>query len=251
MTLRLAVSIPVLIISYGVFLIWNAPAAWLVAQARPQLNAAQVNLFDAGGSAWNGRAELAFQNTDLGQLHWQASPWHLLTGHIAADFSLSGQGLHIQSRINTGGGLTRLNKVEASGGLPSLAALLGLPGGLEGTLTAHLDEIVIGRNGLLQSATGRLEAHDAKLTQVGVDLGTLTLTLENEQNGIRGQLANRGGDLDLAGTLTLTPGGAYSLQATLYPHPGQNQLTDGLAAFLGAPDGAGRYHYNASGRLKP
>ena len=250
MSLRLAVLIPVVIVSYGVFLIWNAPAAWLVAQTQPQLNAAQVNLFDANGSAWNGRAELYFQNTDLGHLHWQTGPWSLLTGHVTADFSLSGQGLHIQGRIDSGG-LTRLDKVEASGGLPLLAALLGLPGGLEGTLTAHLDQIVVGRNGLLQSATGRLEAHNTKLTQVGVGLGTLSLALENEQNGIQGQLANRGGDLDLAGTLTLTPTGDYSLQATLHPHAGQNQLTDGLAAFLGAPDAAGRYHYDASGHLKP
>lgn len=247
----LAVTIPVVLISYALFLAWNAPASLVVAAARSRLAGTQTSLFDPGGGAWSGHAELMFRGNDLGRLQWHANPWALVVGHLSADFRLHGSELELRGHADTGGGRIELRNLQGSAALPLLAALVGVPGGLEGTLAARLDRVAFASGGSLQYASGELEAREASLSQLGVNLGTLTLALATNAKGISGTLRNHGGDLELSGDLTLTPEGDYTLHTSLFPHPGNNRLTDGLAALLGAPDSTGRYHFDASGRLQP
>lgn len=251
MIVKNTIAVLVLLISYAGFLISNAPAAWVVSHARPQLAAAKARLSDVRGSAWTGSAELGMQGQNLGRLHWHASFWPLITGHLDAAVSVQGPELRLSGFVSGAGETMQLNHVKGEADLPLLAGLAGLPGGVKGTLTADLDKVVIkGRS--LQSAQGDLIAHDASMPDLGVNLGTLTLNLFGTQNGTAGGLENSGGDLQLGGTLTLNKAGAYVLHVTLKPlgnNAKANQIRDGLAAVLGAPDASGRYHYNAAGRL--
>src|SRR5699024_1137158 len=88
MIVRIVIAVLVVLISYAGFVVANTPASWVVAQARAQLDAAQVSLVDARGSAWNGSAELSLHKKHLGRLNWDASSWALLSGQLDADFSL-------------------------------------------------------------------------------------------------------------------------------------------------------------------
>ncbi|MGH8273738.1 MAG: type II secretion system protein N [Gammaproteobacteria bacterium] len=230
----------------------NTPASWVVAQARPQLTAAQATLADVHGSAWSGNAELSLKGRDLGRLYWKTHPWPLVTGNLDADFIVKGDAFNLSGTVATGGKVTRLNHIDGQAGLNRLAQLLGVPAGLKGTLVAKLDKVVINSRQGIQSAEGTLVAHGVRIPDLGVGLGNLTLTLKNSPSGVKGRLSNSGGDIALNGNLTLTKTGTYILQATLKPHAGgtkQNQLRDGLTAILGAADASGRFHYRTTGRL--
>ncbi|MGH8225385.1 MAG: type II secretion system protein N [Gammaproteobacteria bacterium] len=251
MIAKTIIAILVLLASYVGFLAANAPAAWVIAQAQPQLEAAKATLSDVRGSAWNGSAELGLRDEDLGRLHWQASFWPLITGHLNADVSVQGSELKLSGHIAGAGQTLQLSHVKGEAALPVLARLAGLPGGLSGTLTADLDKVAF-KQQALQSAQGNLVAHGVGVPDLGVSLGTLTLNLYDSGSGVQGKLANSGGDLELAGTLSLITSGIYVLRATLKPRGNSaksNQIRDALAAVLGAPDSSGHYHYNATGHL--
>lgn len=246
---RVFLSIIFLSISYGVFLIWNTPAAWLAGRLRPQLSQVHAELVGVGGTAWHGNGELVLRGIDLGRLSWQTRPWTLLHGAVGAQVRLRGSNMDAWGRVQADRDGTVLTNVDGEAGLELMATLTGLPTALDGRLTADLGEVRIGRDGSLDAARGRIVAHDARLPRLGVAIGTLTLTLQSSNGSITGRLSNSGGDLDLAGTLKLAPTGDYSLHATLKPHAGKNRLTDGLAAFLGSPDAQARYHFDTSGHL--
>ncbi|MDN5864284.1 MAG: type II secretion system protein N [Gammaproteobacteria bacterium] len=251
MIVRIIVSTLVVVISYAGFLAANAPASWVVAQARPQLSSARVALADAQGSAWDGSAELLLRGDHLGRLHWSTSPWALIGGNLDADFSISGDRIDLSGSVASDGDITRLTDVHAQAGIDFLAGLLGIPADLEGTLVANFEELVIQAPQTIKAADGKLVAHGVRIPALGVSLGNLTLKLDDSGNTVTGNLDNSGGDIALTGTLTLLPTGSYTLQATLKPRPGpkQNRIRDGLTAILGESDAAGRFRYSANGRI--
>lgn len=211
----------------------------------------RAELTGVRGTAWNGAGELSLRGIDLGQLHWQTRPWSLAHGTIVAQIRLRGSEIAAQARVQADRSNVLLTDVSGKSTLALMATLAGLPTALDGGVTARLDQIRFGNNGGLDGAQGDIVAHDARLPQFGVAVGTLTLALQGSDGSINGRLSNSGGDLDLDGTLTLTPAGAYTLHATLKPHAGKNRLADGLAALLGSPDAQARYHFDASGHLTP
>jgi hypothetical protein len=251
MILRIVIAVLVFIISYAGFLAANTPAAWVVAEARPQLAKAQATLGDVKGSAWSGSGELSLKGHDLGRLYWHASPWPLISGNLHADFIVKSNNFHLSGKVAADGKTTRLANIKGRAGIDLLAPLVGIPAGLTGTLTANLDHVVLKRQAI-QSAQGKLVAHGVRIPDLGIGLGNLTLTLHNTSGSVQGQINNSGGDITLRGHLTLTKTGAYVLQATLKPHPSstkKNMIRDGLTAILGAQDSSGRFHYHATGRL--
>lgn len=252
MIVRTTIAVLVLLLSYAGFLLANMPASWVVAQAHEQLATAQVSLADTRGSAWNGSAELSLEKQHLGRLNWSTSPWSVLGGELNADFSLEGQRLELSGLVASGHDTTRLGNLDGRADIDFLAALLGIPADLEGTLVAHLNEVVIGNNRTIRSAEGKLVAHGVRIPDLGVGLGNLTMTLENSGKKVTGQLDNAGGDIAIRGTLTLTRSGSYVFQATLKPRPGrpnENQIRDGLTVILGKTDSQGRFHYSTTGRI--
>lgn len=251
MYLKSALSILVFLVSYTGFLAFDIPAGWVVSRVDSRLQAAGVAVTAARGSAWHGSGEVALHGTPVGTLAWRTSPWPLVAGRLEAGLRLRGSAIEVSARVrDTRKGL-RVTQLDGRAALSFLARLAGLPTALDGTLVARIREAVLGNGGTLESASGRLEAHAARLPRLGVSLGTLTLRVTPAGDGIHGRFRNTGGDLAVAGELTLKPGGAYAVRATLKPRRGQNRLRDALAAVLGAPDVEGRYHYHATGRLHP
>jgi hypothetical protein len=252
MIVRVVIAVLVLLVSYAGFLVANTPASWVVAQAQPQLDAAGVSLAVTRGSAWNGSAELNLDKQHLGRLSWSTSPWTLMGGSVDADFSLKGQQLSLQGKVASADDTTRLGNLHGQAGINFLATLLNIPADLEGTLVANLNKVVLGKNQTIQAADGKLVAHGVRIPDLGVGLGTLTLTLENADNKVNGKLENSGGDIAMQGTLTLTRSGSYVFQATLKPRPGDKagQIRDGLTVILGKTDSRGRFHYRTTGRIK-
>lgn len=250
MLVRTALSIVLFLISYASFFIVNVPVGWVAARVDARLRPFDAAVLAARGSAWHGRGELAVAGAPLGTLAWSASPWTLLHGGLAVDLRLRGAEIVASARLQSGKEL-HVSRLDGRAALPLLARLADLPTALDGTLVAHVAEATLGADGTLESATGTLEAHDARLPRLGVSLGTLTLRLAPNRNGVRGVLGNHGGDLAVAGELSLTAAGGYALHAALKPAAGKDRIRDALAAVLGPPDADGRYHYAVAGRLRP
>lgn len=251
MIIRALIAVVVLLLSYAGFVVANAPAGWVIAQAKPRLAKADIRLVNARGSAWAGSAGLILRGERLGRLSWSASPWPLLSGALAAEFSIQGKRLTLSGKLATAGETTRLTDIHARASIDFLARMLGLPADLRGTLVADLDKLVLGASRRIRSVEGKLVAHGVRIPDLGVALGNLTLSLRDSGKTILGRLENSGGDIDIRGRLTLMQSGSYVLQATLKPRPGpkQNQIRDALTVLLGATDSAGRFHYNATGRI--
>lgn len=249
MRTRTALSIAVLLVSYAGFFIWNVPAAWLVGRVDVRLRPLGAVVSDARGSAWHGRGELALGGMPVGTLTWRARPWALVHGGVEAVVRVHGPQIVVRARIRAGGGV-RLEDLEGRAALPFLARLVDLPTALDGTLVAHVRQASLSADGMLESAAGRLEAHGARLPDLGVALGTLVLQLQPTHGGVHALLRNRGGDLTLSGVLGLGADGRYRLRAVLTPHAGRDRIRDALAAVLGPPDAAGRFHYAVAGRLR-
>jgi len=248
--LRVSAAVLVFLLSYGGFLAAGVPASWVTHRLNTRLARANASVVDVHGTAWHGSGQLDYARNTLGTLTWTTSPWPLLTGRLSAFLRLKGSDVTARARVSAGRGNIVISDLHGRAALPLLVRLAQLPTALNGTLVADIPAATVDANGGLASARGRVEAHGARLSDLGVNLGILVLKVQPSHGGIRGTFTNSGGDLRIRGNLTLGEAGNYSLHATLQPGRGQNQLRDGLAAVLGAPDAQGRYHYDASGRLR-
>lgn len=241
----------VFLITYIIFLISGVPAGWAVSRVDAHLSAVDAAVVAAHGSAWHGGGRLQVGGVAVGVLSWSASPWPLVAGHVQAKLRLHGSRVNATARVRVGRHRLRLSGLQGRAALPFVARLAHLPATLHGTLVAQIAELSAREDGVLAAATGALVARDVRLPRLGVSLGTLTLQLATDHGVIHGTLANGGGDLTVAGVLTLRPGGRYALHATLRPHAGRHRLRDALTAVLGAPDANGRFHYAVAGVLRP
>lgn len=250
MYLRVSAAVLAFLLSYGGFVLAGVPASWVTHRLNTRLAGADASVVNVHGTAWHGSGQLDYARSALGTLTWTTSPWPLLTGRLSAALRLRGSDVTARARVSAGQGKIVISDLHGRATLPLLARLAQLPTALTGTLVAHIPDATIDAKGGLASARGRVEAHGARLSDLGVNLGTLVLKVQPSNEGIRGTFTNSGGDLQIDGNLTLGEAGNYTLHATLRPGRGQNQLRDGLAAMLGPPDGQGRYHYDTSGRLR-
>lgn len=244
---RAAAAAVVFVVSYGAFLVASTPAAWLIGRLHTELAVAHVSLGEVRGTAWTGSGQITVHGIALGRIRWQTRPWTLVKGQLSARLHLVGQQIHVSGQLDAGRNGTLLRNVTGESELAVVARIAGLPSAIEGGLSADFKSVQFAKTGALEAADGRIVAHRARLARLGVALGTVTLGLQSAHGEITGRLSNRGGDLDLAGHLSLSPTGYYTLQATLKPHPGQNRLRDGLSALLGRPDAEARYHFDSRG----
>lgn len=252
MILKVIASTLVFLIAYGGFIISNAPAAWVISRLNPRLSAIHARISDPSGGAWSGSGQLQVKGTPLGRLNWNAAFWPLVAGHLDSRVRLRGTSIEASAQLEAGGKTLRLRHLDGRADLQTLARLANLPPEAKGTLVANMTSLSLSSQGALESAQGTIDVHGTSLPDLGVQLGTLHLSLQNAANHmIHGVLENQGGDLDISGQVNLYNGSRYTLIAYLKPHPGSKNdpMRDALAAILGKPDAQGRYHYMTSGQL--
>ena len=229
------------LLAYVVFLVLTFPAARVYVYWKAQDDApAGLALAGISGSVWNGRADMAVIDGQRFQaVTWQLHPWAILTGRVAADWSLKvddgfGRG---EAAAGLGGGLT-LDAVEAKlpiAQLPgrTLAALRP-----SGTLNLNLRDVEWDGAALV-SATGRLVWSGAGVNLIqDLALGDLALDLETTDGEVKGVLADAGGPLEATGLLTLKADGSYEFTASLAARGNDPKLLQALRT-LGrvGPDG--------------
>ena len=189
------------IAAYLVFLLVNAPAAWL-GFALERSSRGAVALGDPAGTLWKGRGLLALRSggafRGVADLEWSCNPLSLLTGRLGVALSGAAPETRLRASLSLGARSVRLQNVEADApaGLvePAMpAAAFAKP---DGRLRVLADSIEIGPAGISGAAT--VEWLEAGVLQVQ-RLGDYRLQIAGSGARAELKLATLRGDLRLTG----------------------------------------------------
>lgn len=240
------------LLAYVAFLVLTFPAERVYAYWKSQ--AAAPAGFAVGGitgSVWDGRADVVMiDGRRLEAVTWRLHPWALLTGKVAADWSLKvADGFGRGDAAASLGGTLSMDAVEAR--LP----LAQLPGRMVATLrptgTLNLNLRDVEWNGeALVSAQGRLVWSGAGVNLLQeMALGDLSLDLETTSDGeVKGVLADGGGPLQATGLLTLKADGSYDFTGSFAARGNEPKLAQALRA-LGRQGPDGKVQVSQKGTL--
>ncbi len=236
--------------AYVGFLVWTFPAqrAMSMVQAQvPQLRVAGVT-----GSAWSGRASmLQFEGQNFQRFKWQFSPLGLFVGRIEFDLSFDGDGRSADGVLGLrSDGAVVFNDVSAKLPIADIGQHLELGiVSLKGLVELQLEELVLMGNKPL-SAEGLVYWRQAALeTPVAQKLGDYSAVLTTDDAGIKVQLKDEGGPLQLDGSVQLVDDGAFSVNVMASVRdPKERMLHKGLQT-IGEQQPDGRYALKFNGKL--
>ena len=187
--------------AYLVFLLANAPAAW-VGFALERASRGALALGDPAGTLWKGRGLLALRSggafRGIADLEWSCNPLSVLTGRLSVALSGVAPETRLRASVSVGAGSLRFQNVEAD----APAALLepALPAAAfarpDGRLRVLADSVEIGGAGVAGAAT--VEWLEAGVLQVQ-RLGDYRLQITGSGARVELKLATLRGDLRLTG----------------------------------------------------
>jgi len=236
------------LLAYLFFLVWTLPADRAVAMVRKQLP--QLQLSGVTGTAWSGRAAaLQYKTQQLSRFQWHLNPFALITGRVEFDFTFDGGGrTGMATLARRLGGALVLSDAQATLPMAEVAPLLGAPLPLNGLLEAKLDELTA-VGGMVQSATGELHWRQAAITEPAQKLGDFSAQIVTEDAGIRAQIRDEGGPLQLEGTLRLINDGNYQFNARAAVRDPQQAMLRQVLQAAGRQEPDGRVVLEYSGHL--
>ncbi len=176
----------------------------------------------------------------LGTVRWKLTPAALLLGRVRATVAAEQPGVSLQGllQVGLGGGLTAQDlQVDASLDAP---ALQRYSAGLRGEVSVRLAELQASA-GVVRSARGRVLALNLVQTRENnLALGDYELSFgQPTPAGMQGTVTDRGGPLEVRGTVTLTDPAGYLLRGTVKPRDSAPTELRRQLEFLGPADNAG------------
>lgn len=225
------------VVSYGLALIYTLPADRLYhwfGSHQP------LKWYGIEGTVWSGHSQRAdWQGLPLTDLDWNCSRWSMLTGVVSCQGSLQQHNRLSRSQWVFNGWnktLTLENtqlKLAAEqlplhwSGQPWLSmARLG------GELSASLSHLRLPIGKIPHACTGGFQWQNAALVQPApIALGNIQGQCTTTASEIVVQIdSDRSGQLDVAGTIRLTPAAQYQLHLRLTPHDTAGPLVPLLQA---------------------
>lgn len=236
------------------FLLVRLPATVAYGQVADSL--AGVRFAGLSGTVWQGEAQqLQYRQRALGALDWSLSPFKLLLGKLGAEVRLSQQDAYLdaQGDLALSSREVRLSRLEGRLPMSLLQPYLTmLPLPLGGVVSLKLEQVAFDSTGRPLQADGRIVWNQAQvLAPQQLSLGDLQLSLQHAEDGsgIRGEIADSGGPLQMQAQLTLGADGRYRLTGKVKAREG---AADGLRqslGMLGAVDEQGFYALNFNGAM--
>ena len=237
------------LVAYLFFLVCTFPANPAMALLRskvPQLQMAGVT-----GTAWSGRAAaLQYKGQRLSRVKWSLNPFSLFTGHLEFSIAFDGEGRSgvADVAVGTNGSVTAYD-VSVQLPMDDLATAFGAPVSLGGFVDVKLNEVAIAA-GTLQRADGELHWRDAAVTApVAQSLGSFSAQISTEAAGIKAQIRDDGGPLQLEGTARLINNGTYQFNAKANVRDPQQTLLQQALKASGRQEADGRIALQYSGHL--
>lgn len=237
------------VLAYGIFLIATFPAERafaLVAGQAPNLRAAGLT-----GTAWSGQAAvIQVQGQNLERLRWQLKPWSVLLGQLELDLQLDGADLAGSATVGLKpDGSVQLSDVDLRLAGSQASTLFRAPMDLGGQFVLQLQSAsLLGQK--LQSADGVVRwQRAAVVSPFDQPLGEFVANLSSEAEGVKAQVKDEGGPLQLDGVATLKPDGSYSFNGSVTVRDTQQQLLVQGVKALGRPGPDGRVPLRYNGRI--
>jgi hypothetical protein len=232
------------LVAFALIVLLRMPVSWLM----PSGPKALFSCTAVEGSLSSGSCDgLIFQRMPLGDVTWELAPLKLLLARLAAHVTLNREAAHASADVEVGlsGRLTARNVLAD---LPLDPKLLpGLPPKISGD--AHAELALLQLNGpAITQLQGKIEAHNLEDRSGHVTpLGSYVINFPGGAGAPVGQVRDLGGPLSVEGTLKLTGGGGFDMQALVAARPEATpELTNNIK-FLGSPDASGRRQFAMSG----
>jgi len=236
------------LVAYAVFAASSLPARLAYDWVGDRLGV--LSLYGVYGTLCQGGARsVSLQHKELGSVAWVCQPQALARGRFEYTLDLQRQAHRGTAYVaaNWNGTLAVRGRGVPMSMLIPLLGRVSLP--LGGSVSADLDQIRI-RDGQLTAGQGTIDWERAVLTfETPVELGTISVSLDSDAEGVQGRLSDAGGPLGVDGTLQLRSGGVYQLSLALRVRDENNEDLLALVQTLGEPDRSGRVSIRLSGRL--
>lgn len=237
------------LLAYLFFLVWTFPADRAMTLLRPQLP--QLQMTGVTGTIWSGRAAtLHYQTQRFARFKWQFQPLALFKGRLGFAIAFDGDGRTGTASVGIRpDGTIVVSDVAARLPMVELSRQLGIPVSLSGLVEIALEEVTVS-NKIVQSAQGALHWRDASMiAPVSQKLGSFSAEFTTEAEGIKGQIRDEGGPLQLDGVVRLTSDGSYQFSAKASVRDAQQTLLQQALRAAGPQEADGRVLLQYNGRL--
>ncbi len=248
--------------AYLVFLAAAFPAATAYRYFEPAVmhlagrDPAELRLTGVEGTLWAGRAALGSAGGfALHDIRWDLSVPKLLTGRLAGRVQAGLPDGFVSADVSASPHRVDLRGVRASTSLPSLDALLPLKG-MRGLVSLTLDRARL-EDGRPTAVVGQARVAELAVPPLMPGAGTAPIALGNYEmvfkdtdgKGISAAFQDKGGPLEVSGTLTLDSQYKYTLAGYAAPRAdAPKELVQGLT-LMSEPDAQGRRRFSLNGSL--
>jgi hypothetical protein len=224
----------------------EAPAS-LLDRRVADLTDGRIRIAAAIGTVWNGSGELALLPDGARiPIAWRLEPMPLLRGGLAGSLTAGDASRPVTFAVDREDFVVH----DFAIALPSVLRTAGVPDALTnagGTLVLNVADFA--RRG--DRLEGRADltwtdaALPAPLTGARIALGDVRLAAAGSGSEIPATLSNRGGEVDVAGTLLFSTRGTPQVDARIKPRVGlpadRNKEIAAALSSIGRADGAGSY----------
>ncbi len=163
------------------------------------------------GTLWKGNLRtIVIDKIGIQNTKWNASPFSLLTGKVKADVSINSNNLQGQFQATYSGSAVHTKDLDLIGDLSLLLPYFEQYGlTISGQFEANFINLDI-ENGIPKHADGVLQLFDTSILGIiPLNLGDVTSTFEETTDGLKINLDNTNGELDLNGVITINTKGVY------------------------------------------
>ncbi|MBE9568479.1 MAG: type II secretion system protein N [Proteobacteria bacterium] len=222
------------VISYFVLLITTIPAHTITTLINDN---APVRIQGVSGTLWHGKAIEISINDDLSlsDTTWSFSTLALFTGHAAAQIETRLLDNKISAEVGSSFlGRFFIDDLKAKLPASDIVTLANIPlAQLSGDIAIDI-ESARWKQGELPTASGQIYWSNASVTVMeAASLGNISITLgESEQQLLKADIKNQGGDINIDGYAGLVPEANYAVNIKLKANAGaSNNIRQSLSMF--------------------
>jgi general secretion pathway protein N len=210
-----------------------------------------VRVAGLSGTAWSGQARvLQVDGRNLEKLQWQLNPLSVLFGQLELEIQLGGADVAGEARIGLQpDGSVELSDVNLTLSAAEMSSRFQVPVNLGGQFVVQLQNAQLKGQTLL-SAEGLVRwQRAAVVSPFAQPLGEFVAQLSTDADGIKAQVKDEGGPLQLDGVANLKTDGSYNFNGSVSVRDVQQPLLVQGVKAMGRPGKDGRVPLRYSGRL--
>ncbi len=206
------------------------------------------------GTLWNGSAYLVSvsDSIQLKNTRWSFKLWRLLLGQLAIDLQTQFADNNINAELGSSfTGRLFINDLNARLPAKVIAEQASIPlARLGGTVSLNIENAQW-KQGELPTASGQINWTNATITVAETaSLGNVSITLgESEQQLLKADIKNQGGDIRLSGFAELIPEANYMVNIKLVPTATASDSVEQSLGLFASKQGSGEYLLKNTGSL--